>query len=144
MIISSMNLVNKYFSNRRDRGGNPYKDHLMYVMNHVDTTEEKVVGLLHDIIEDTQVTEGQLLQCGIPQKLIDCIMILTKRPDETYNKYIKRIIKSKNQIAINVKLADLENNMDFSRLKIITSKDIVRKSKYKQAYAELLPYKKSL
>ncbi len=144
MIISSMNLINKYFSDKRDKGGNPYKDHLMYVMNHVDTTEEKVVGLLHDIIEDTSVTEGQLIQCGIPKKLVDTIIILTKSPDETYDKYIKRIIDSKNQIAINVKIADLENNMDFSRLKIITSKDLVRKSKYKRAYAKLIPYKKAL
>ena len=144
MLISSMNLINKYFSDKSDKGGNPYKDHLIYVMNHVDTTEEKVVGLLHDIIEDTSVTEGQLLQYGIPKKLVDTIVILTKRSDETYDKYIKRIIESKNQIAINVKLADLENNMDFSRLKIITSKDLVRKTKYKKAYAELIQYKKPL
>lgn len=144
MIISSMNLINKYFNDKTDRGGNPYRDHLIFVMNHVETTEEKVVGLLHDIIEDTEITEKDLLNNGISKCLVDTISLLTKRDNENYEKYIDRIINSKNQIAINVKLADLENNMDFSRLKLITSRDIVRKAKYKKAYSKLLPLKKHI
>lgn len=144
MIIRAMNLVDKYFKDKKDKGGNPYTEHLIYVMQNVETTEEKVVALLHDIMEDTDITEKEILGFGIQNVYVDAVKILTKKSCESYDEYIKRIIESENQLAINVKIADLEHNMNLNRLKLITSEDIVRKHKYKQAYSKLLPLKKAL
>lgn len=113
-------------------------------MQNVETTEEKVVALLHDIMEDTDITEKEISDFGIQKVYIDAVKILTKKSCESYDQYINRIIKSKNQLAINVKIVDLEHNMNLDRLKIITSKDMVRNHKYKQAYNKLLPLKKVL
>lgn len=144
MIIRAMNLIDVYFKDKKDKGGNPYTEHLIYIMQRVETAEEKVVALLHDIIEDTDITEKDLLKYGFPQDLIDIVKIMTKRTDESYDDYINRIIESKNQIAINVKIIDLEHNMNLNRLKVVTSEDILRKNKYSQAYNKLLPLKRSL
>ncbi len=148
MIIRAMNLVDIYFKDKKDKGGNPYTEHLIYVMQNVETTEEKVVALLHDIMEDTDITEKEISDFGIQKVYIDAVKILTKKSCESYDQYINRIIKSKNQLenqlAINVKIVDLEHNMNLDRLKIITSKDMVRNHKYKQAYNKLLPLKKVL
>lgn len=144
MIIRAMNLIDVYFKDKKDKGGNPYTEHLIYIMQRVETAEEKVAALLHDIIEDTEITEKDLLEYGFPQDLIDIVMIMTKKTDESYEDYIDRIIESKNQIAINVKIIDLEHNMNLDRLKLVTSEDILRKNKYSQAYNKLLPLKRSL
>lgn len=144
MIIRAMNLIDVYFKDKKDKGGNPYTEHLIYIMQRVETAEEKVVALLHDIIEDTDITEKDLLKYGFPQDLIDIVKIMTKRTYESYDDYINRIIESKNQIAINVKIIDLEHNMNLDRLKTVTSEDILRKNKYSQAYNKLLPLKRSL
>ena len=144
MIIRAMNLVDIYFKDKKDKGGNPYTEHLIYVMQNVETTEEKVVALLHDIMEDTDITEKEISDFGIQKVYIDAVKILTKKSCESYDQYINRIIKSKNQLAINVKIVELEHNMNLDRLKIITSKDMVRNHKYKQAYNKLLPLKKVL
>lgn len=144
MIIRAMNIVNIYFKDKKDKGGNPYTEHLIYVMQNVETTEEKVVALLHDIMEDTDITEKELLDFGIEEVYINAVKILTKKSCESYEEYTNRIIKSKNQLAINIKIVDLEHNMNLDRLKKITSKDMVRKHKYKQSYNKLLPFKKDL
>lgn len=144
MIIRAMNLVDIHFKDKKDKGGNPYTEHLIYVMQNVETTEEKVIALLHDIIEDTDITEEEILGFGIHQIFIDAIKILTKRTNESYDEYINRIIESKNQLAINVKVVDLEHNMNLNRLKIVTNEDILRKEKYKQAYNKISPLRKSL
>lgn len=144
MIIRAMNLVDIYFKDKKDKGGNPYTEHLIYVMQNVETTEEKVVALLHDIMEDTDITEKEILDFGIQEVYIDAIKILTKKSCESYNEYINRITKSKNQLAINVKLVDLQHNMNLDRLQTITPEDVERSHKYKQAYNRLLPFKKAL
>lgn len=144
MIIRAMNLVDIYFKDKKDKGGNPYTEHLIYVMQNVETTEEKVVALLHDIMEDTDITEKEILDFGIQELYIDAIKILTKKSCESYNEYINRIIKSKNQLAINVKLVDLKHNMNLDRLQTITPEDVERSHKYKRAYNRLLPFKKAL
>ena len=86
--------------------------------------------------KDTDCSYGELKSI-ICENLIECIQLLTRKENEKYSDYIVRIIDSNNVIALEVKLHDLENNMDITRLKCIGQKDIDRIKKYKKAYSRV-------
>ena len=127
-------LAYKYFKDKKDRGGNPYIQHLRFVKNHCMLENSKIVGVLHDILEDTDCSITELREVIVDENLIQAIQLLTRKQSEKYSEYINRIVNSKNINAIEVKLHDLENNMDITRLKSIEQKDIDRIRKYKKAY----------
>ena len=127
-------LAYKYFKDKKDRGGNPYMQHLRFVKNHCLTYDGQIVGILHDILEDTDCSISELREVIVHEDLIQSIQLLTRKQSEKYSEYIDRIVNSKNINAIEVKLHDLENNMDITRLKCIEQKDIDRIRKYKKAY----------
>ena len=127
-------LAYKYFKNKTDKGGNPYMQHLRFVKNHCMLENSKIVGVLHDILEDTDCSISELREVIVHEDLIQTIQLLTRKQSEKYSEYIDRIVNSKNINAIEVKLHDLENNMDITRLKSIKQKDIDRIRKYKKAY----------
>lgn len=136
MLIDAIHLADKYFKDKVDKGGHPYMNHLTSVMCSCVTEEGKIVGVLHDIIEDTDISISEL-ESVIHENLIEAIQIVSRKPNETYNEFIQRIVDSKNLIAIEVKLADLENNMDLSRLNEVKQKDIDRVKKYQKAWDKL-------
>ena len=106
---------------------------------HVDTMDEKVIALLHDTMEDKKVTDADLLDIGFPKKIVDDIKILTRVKPTEYNDYIDNIVKNGSREALHVKLADLKNNMDMSRIKNPTVKDYERVEKrYAPAYTRIL------
>ena len=118
-----------------DRNGQPYICHPFRVMEAGLTIEEKIVGVLHDLIEDTDVTLTDLSSEGFPEEIIDAVHALSKLDNEDYNHYIGRV--KKNNLAVRVKLNDLTDNMDLRRLKEITKDDIERIQKYLKTYDEL-------
>ena len=132
-------IVRRIFLNKKDKGGNPYLSHLLYVSNNVPGRNAKVVGLLHDIIEDTIITSEDLLLINFPENIVDSVLIVTRKNDESYDEFIERIIKSKNKVALMVKKVDIENNMDLSRIENVSKKDIDRvEIKYKPNYKKIL------
>lgn len=118
-----------------DKGGNPYILHPLSVMNRVDNMEEKIVAVLHDIVEDTSVTLKDLTTNGLDKVIIEAIDCLTRRKGETYMTYIDRA--KKNELAKAVKLADLEENMDLARIKHPTEQDYSRLKRYEKSYKRL-------
>lgn len=98
---------------QRDKGGQPYILHCLRVMLHCQTLEQKIVAVLHDILEDTAVPEFHV-KGGYPQKIVDAIVALTQNKGETYWNYIRRL--SNNPLAVYVKLQDLEDNMNRARI----------------------------
>lgn len=118
-----------------DKGGNPYISHPMRLMENVESVEEKIVAVLHDVVEDTEVTFADLEKEGVPQVCIDALKLLTHEKDVPYMDYVKSI--SSNEIATSVKIADLKDNSDLSRLESITDKDIARVEKYTKALSIL-------
>lgn len=118
-----------------DRAGKPYIQHPLRLMNNVHTTEEKIVAILHDVIEDTDITADNLKEAGIPEALVTEIQTLTHDPAVEYDSYVEKIAQHK--IARKVKMADLKDNMDITRLNIITDKDIERLKKYHRNYMYL-------
>lgn len=123
-----------------DKAGMPYILHPLRVMTNVSKIEEKIVAVLHDVVEDTDVTFKYLIEKGIDKDLVNSIKLLTKNKDYDYIDYIKNI--ASDGIARNVKLADLKDNSDITRLPVITEKDIERLNKYKMAITYLSDIKK--
>ncbi len=139
LIYKALELVTILFENDKDKGGFDYLLHLMYVYKHVYSEQEKVIALLHDTIEDKDVTPSELLELGFPKKIVDDVLILSRKKPIDYNKYIDNIVKNGSIEAINVKLADLKNNMDMSRIKNPTIKDYERVEKrYTPSYEKLM------
>lgn len=122
--------VNAHFG-QLDKGGEPYIFHPLRLMGSVSTIEEKIVAVLHDVVEDSSYSFSDLEKSGIPEVCIDVLKLLTHDKDVPYMDYIKEI--ATNSIAKAVKLADLRDNSDLSRLKVITEKDKERLKKYQLA-----------
>lgn len=121
---------------QKDKAGNEYIGHPLRVMAMGKTTEEKIVGVLHDVIEDSTWTFEQLAAEGFSDKIIEALRCVTKlSPDEPYDKFIARIKHS--PLAVAVKLNDLTDNMDIRRLPYLSDKDVKRLKKYLKAYKQL-------
>ncbi|MCK6073901.1 HD domain-containing protein [Paenibacillus silvae] len=118
-----------------DKGGNPYILHPLAVMNRVETIEEKIVAVLHDVIEDTEVTIEQLRELGFSEEIVKAIGLLTRSKEDSYEQFIEKT--TTNRIARNVKIADIQENMNLSRIKNPTEQDYNRLEKYKKAMERL-------
>ena len=113
-----------------DKAGKDYILHPMKVASYMDTDTEKAVAYLHDVLEDTDVTEDELRNM-FPNEIVDGVITLTHRKDESYFEYISRVSTSK--LAKKVKIADLLHNLDITRIKEPTKQDYLRIEKYKEA-----------
>ena len=98
-----------------DRGKTPYIFHPMHVAERMKDEDATVVAILHDILEDTPVSEELLLRKGIPARLVETVKILTRRENESYTEYLNRVLNSGNEIALRVKYADVLHNLDETR-----------------------------
>lgn len=103
-------------ANQLDKGGNPYIEHPKYVAAHVNTVLDKTVAWLHDTIEDTGYTVSMMRADGFDDNVINAVQLLTHKKGEPYLDYIKNL--ASNETARNVKIADLHNNMDLTRLPV--------------------------
>lgn len=113
-----------------DKGGHPYIEHPLYVSTLVNSADEKIVALLHDVVEDSFVTLLYLEKQLFSDDIIYAIDCLTKRKGEKYDDYLKRVCQSK--LAVTVKIADMTHNSDISRIPNPTQKDFDRVKKYKE------------
>lgn len=119
-----------------DKAGNEYIDHPLRVMIAVHSVSEKIVGVLHDVIEDTDWTFERLEAEGFTTEIIEALKCVTKlSEDEPYDAFIERV--KTNPLAVAVKIKDLADNMDIRRLNELTEKDFKRLQKYHRAYKEL-------
>ena len=121
-----------------DKAGNDYINHPLRVMEMGRTVEEKIVGVLHDVVEDApQWNFERLTQEGFAPEIIEALRCVTKTSEtEPYDKFIARV--KKNRLATAVKLNDLSDNMDIRRLPYLSDKDVKRLKKYLKAYKQLL------
>lgn len=112
-----------------DKAEKDYILHPMTVASYMDTDTEKAIAYLHDVLEDTSVTVDELRN-HFSNEIVDTVITLTHRKDESYFEYIQRISKSK--LAKKVKVADLLHNLDITRIKEPTKQDYERLEKYKK------------
>ena len=119
-----------------DKGGQPYILHPLRLMLAVNSESARIVALLHDVVEDNPTfTLEKLSLAGYSQDVLDALDCLTKRPGEHYSDFIDRI--KPNVLARKVKLADLRDNMDVTRLPKVTSDDLERLQRYRDAWSTL-------
>ena len=107
--------------NQTDKNGIPYIYHPYHLAEQMDTEYEICTALLHDVIEDTNMTIQDLREEGFPDEIINAINVLTHRKNQPYTKYINNI--KQNELAKKVKLADLKHNSDSTRITSLTEKD---------------------
>ena len=120
---------------QRDKAGNDYIGHPLRVMTACHTPEEKIVGVLHDVVEDSDWTLEGLAAEGFASEIIEALRCLTHAEEEPYDRYIARI--KGNPLAVAVKLNDLTDNMDIRRLPYLSDKDVKRLKRYLRAYKQL-------
>jgi (p)ppGpp synthase/HD superfamily hydrolase len=120
-----------------DKAGNPYIGHPIRVADRLTSADEKIVALLHDIIEDTSQTALTLRAAGVSDIQIEAIVALTKQPGESLARSMQRV--RSNPLALKVKLADIEDNCDPARLQLLSPEQVTRLTlKYEQSRKYLL------
>ena len=138
LLNKAIKIAQKAHKGQTDKFGTPYIAHVMRVMNAGKTYDEKIVGVLHDVIEDCpEITLDYLLQEGFPNDIVFAVECLTKNPeDQDYTLFVKQTEKS--PLAMSVKLNDLQDNMDLKRFtEPLTERDFKRLNKYLTAYLYL-------
>ena len=119
-----------------DKGGNPYILHPLRVMMSLDTEQEMIVGVLHDVVEDSEWTFDVLKTDGFSDEIIEALKSVTKMAsekgtDDGYFQFVKRA--KQNPIGAKVKIADLKDNLDVLRVPELGEDDLKRINKYKKS-----------
>ncbi|MFJ9993500.1 GTP pyrophosphokinase [Pseudomonas putida] len=119
-----------------DKGGAAYILHPLRVMERVSTPEQRIVAVLHDVLEDTPLTLSDLAREGFTLKILAALLALSRREGERYEDFVVRL--GSDPLAREVKLADLADNSDLSRIVCPGAADIARLIRYQEASAYLL------
>lgn len=119
-----------------DKGGQPYIQHPQYVARQLSDPILKAAAWLHDVLEDTQLTETDLYDSGVCPKVISLVRTLTKLENEDYWHYLQLI--KKNPDATQIKIEDLKHNLQIDRISNPSPDDILRIEKYQKALEYLL------
>ena len=123
-----------------DKTGMPYIFHPFHLAEQMDDEETVCIALLHDVVEDTEITLNDLRVQGFSNRIIDALSLLTHGDDVEYLEYVEKI--KSNSLATKVKLADLQHNSDTTRLDIMDDNVKQRIEKYAKAIALLSSRKK--
>ncbi|GBO55817.1 guanosine-3',5'-bis(Diphosphate) 3'-pyrophosphohydrolase [Pseudanabaena sp. lw0831] len=136
LLALAISIANQAHAGQLDKAGKPYILHPLTVMAQMDTRESKIVAVLHDAIEDSDLKIEDLVKQGFPEFITEAIAAITKVEGEQYEDYILRV--KSNAIARKVKIADVTHNMNISRISNPTEKDFQRLEKYKIVLQKLL------
>jgi len=126
----------KAHEGQKDKSGREYVMHPIRVAERCKDPRAKIVALLHDTIEDTDVTVEYLRNEGFSEEIISAVLSVTKQKGESYEDFVRRA--AENPLGREVKIADLEDNMDIRRLEEITDEDVARLRKYLCAWQYLI------
>ena len=143
MLAKVISIAAVAHSSQLDKGGNAYILHPMRLMMRLRTTDVELmqIAIMHDVIEDHPIYTIETLESeGFSKRVINGLRCMTPEKNESYEQYIRRI--ATNDDAVLVKLEDLRDNSDITRLKGITQKDFDRVQKYQKAFQYLTQVKK--
>ena len=135
MTKKAINVMYQAHQGQMDKGGFPYCFHPYQVAQGMDDEISCTCALLHDVVEDTDLTFEDLAGMGFPAEVIDVLKLLTHREGVPYMDYVRNL--ADNPVARKVKLSDLHHNSDLSRINEVTEKDLERIGQYKEAIAFL-------
>ena len=132
LIETSLQIALRAYAGKTDKAGREYILHPLRVMAKMKTDLERSAALLHDVIEDSDITAEQLLAEGIPAQVVEAVRHLSKNEDEDYMDFVRRA--KQNPLASKVKIADIEDNIDILRLSALDEHDLARIRKYHSAW----------
>lgn len=137
MLSAAIHIATNAHHGQFDKGGNPYILHPFAVMGLLEVEDEELqcMALLHDVVEDTNITYNELRDAGMSERVIEGVKILTKQRGQSYEEYKALVFSSRD--AMIVKMADLTHNTDIRRLKGVSQKDIERMTKYHVFFLEI-------
>ena len=130
MTKRAIKLMYEVHKNQVDKAGLPYVLHPIHVAEEMPDETTTIVALLHDVVEDSNITFETLIKLGFNEEVIESLKLLTHNDNVDYFEYIKTV--GTNPISTKVKLADLKHNSDLSRLDKVTEEDLLRVEKYKK------------
>ncbi|MBA1200535.1 bifunctional (p)ppGpp synthetase/guanosine-3',5'-bis(diphosphate) 3'-pyrophosphohydrolase [Pseudomonas capeferrum] len=128
-------VATKAHEGQYDKGGAAYIQHPLRVMMRVSTPEQRIVAVLHDVLEDTPTTLADLARAGFNLKILAALLALSRKREESYEDFVVRV--GDDPLARIVKLADLADNSDMARIAIPGPADMARLARYHQARAYL-------
>lgn len=138
LIDKAIEIAREAHRGQLDKVGADYIGHPLRVMKMGRNLDERIVGVLHDVVEDSHFTFEDLEKEGFDDKIINALHCVTKLSEnEDYDAFIERC--ATNPLATAVKIHDLSDNLDVRRLYRLTENDISRTNKYLKAYQRLLP-----
>lgn len=115
MLQKAIDFATKALEGQTSENGEPYINHSIRIMDQMDTETEKIVAILHDVLEDSSRNIFDLKELGLSREIIDCVEQLTRKNDMTYFEYIDDI--ATNDICTKIKLAEINDNQDISRVR---------------------------
>lgn len=135
-IVKALGIMLKAHRGQTDRSGRPYWMHPLHVACRCRDKNEIIVALLHDVVEDSDMSIPELKANGFSKEITDAVDCLTRKPYVDYMTYIE--VVKENPIARAVKLKDLEHNMNIRRIKGPSDEDFKRVEKYRKAHGYLM------
>ena len=118
-----------------DKAGQPYILHPLRLMLRFESTSERIVAVLHDVVEDSSITLNRLRELGFDQHVVNAIDALTRRQGEEYDAFIDRVLTD--SLATRIKIGDIVDNLNLSRLTTLNDEAMRRIAKYHQALTRL-------
>jgi len=131
----AISLAAEAHRDQKDKANAPYILHPLRVMLRMETETDRIIAVLHDVVEDTSVTLRDLQVAGYSTEIVVAIEYLTRAKGEEYEQFIERM--KGNTLAVKIKIADLEDNLNFERIKEPNEDDLRRYEKYRRALAVL-------
>ncbi len=135
MLLRAIEISMNAHKEQKDKSGEPYILHCLRVMLKGKTKEEQIAGVLHDVVEDSEITIEELKKEGFPDVVLDAVNCLTKWEGMDYDVYVEGVLG--NELSKRVKLYDLEDNMNIGRLKEVKVSDVERLNKYLRTYERI-------
>ena len=132
----AIEIATKAHAGQTDKAGRPYILHPLRLMFKFEAELEMIVAVMHDVVEDSDVTLHDLKECGFSESVMTAIDCLSKKESETYDDFINRV--SLNDLAKRIKIEDIKDNLDLTRLDCVTEKDLFRVEKYHRSLKKLL------
>ena len=133
-------ICERVFEGKKRKSGVPYLNYLIAVSNKFSDDKTKVIALLHDIMQETEITANDLSEIGFPSDIVKTVVLMTREENESYDEFINRIIGSKNDRALQIKKVDIEQSMDLHDIEVTDDYLNRIEVKYKPQYEKILGY----
>jgi (p)ppGpp synthase/HD superfamily hydrolase len=134
-VEDAISIATQAHKGQTDKAGAPYLLHPLRIMMQMTSEAAMMAAVLHDVVEDTDWTLERLREEGFSDEVLEAVDSLTHREDESYQEFVERV--RANPIARQVKIADLEDNMNIRRISQLSAKDLERLEKYHRAWCVL-------